>query len=175
MANRVTIKSTLRMLLHLLLALFALGANAGALPAQERGQETRSGGPRGAGPQHAAGAHGGPGRHVAGPGWGGHIERFHERDWQTWRGGHWEHARHGGRLGWWWVVGPAWYFYMEPAFPYPNPWLPPEVIVSPVPAPNAPPPSTQYNYYCNALRNYYPYVVRCPGGWVAVPVNGPPP
>ena len=167
-----------------LLLLLAGGPNAYGQPAQGpagHGQTTRSGGPRGAAPQHGAGRHKGmgpqhmPARRVAGPGWGGRIERFHERDWQTWRGGHWERARHGGRVGWWWVVGPAWYFYTVPAFPYPSPWLPPDVIETPVPDPDAPPPSTEYWYYCEALRNYYPYVARCPGAWVAVPAHGPAP
>ena len=31
-----------------------------------------------------------------------------------WGGGHWLHDRHDGRLGWWWVVGPSWYFYPRP-------------------------------------------------------------
>ncbi len=44
------------------------------------------------------------------PQWRGDISRFHEHDWNVWRGGHWNQGRHDGRLGWRWVVGPSWNF-----------------------------------------------------------------
>ncbi len=120
----------------------------------------------GHGPGHAH-AHRDPGHQ-----WHGDITRFHEHDWGVWRGGHWAHARHGGQLGWWWVVGPSWYFYPAPVDPYPSPWEPAEVI-------GAGPPPAPFWYYCDATRNYYPYVFVCPGGWRAVPAtpdaNVPPP
>ena len=60
------------------------------------------------------------------PHWGhGDIARFHERDLDRWHGGHWFHGKHFGRLGWWWVVGGAWYFYPAPVCPYPDPYVPP--------------------------------------------------
>src|SRR5690242_5334364 len=34
------------------------------------------------------------------------IHRFRDHDFDRWHGGHWFHGRHGGRLGWWWLVGP---------------------------------------------------------------------
>lgn len=110
--------------------------------------------------------------------WHGNIARFHEHDWHLWRGGHWTRARHGGRLGWWWVVGGAWYFYPSPVYPYPNPWEPSTVIVTPPTAiaPQAPP--AEYWYYCEASEAYYPYVTFCPGGWKQVParpIDSPPP
>jgi hypothetical protein len=98
--------------------------------------------------------------------WHGDIARFHQHDWGVWRGGHWAHAHHGGRLGWWWVVGPSWYYYPAPVYPYPSPWEPAEVIVS------GPPPA-RFWYYCDATRNYYPYVSVCPGGWRPVPATPP--
>jgi hypothetical protein len=110
--------------------------------------------------------------------WHGHIERFHEHDWDVWRGGQWRHEFHDGRWGWWWIVGPTWYFYPQPVYPYPNPYEPPvAVIVQPRPATPAPPPPQPQNwYYCEAARGYYPYVPSCPGGWRAVPATpGAPP
>ena len=100
------------------------------------------------------------------PQWHGDISRFHEHDWNLWRGGRWAHARHDGRMGWWWIVGANWYFYSSPVYPYPSPWEPPaSVLVSPPVgvAPAAPP--TQYWYYCEPAHGYYPYVPNCPGGW----------
>ena len=41
-------------------------------------------------------------------------------------------GRHGGRGGWWWVVGDAWYYYPQPVYPYPDPYTPP-VVVAPLP------------------------------------------
>jgi hypothetical protein len=104
------------------------------------------------------------------PRWHGDIGRFHEHDWGLWRGGHWIHARHGGRMGWWWVVGASWYFYPSPVYPYPNPWEPPPAVLVTPPAGMAPPvPPTPYWYYCEASHDYYPYVPTCVGGWKQVP------
>ncbi len=106
------------------------------------------------------------------PQWRGDISRFHEHDWNVWRGGHWNQGRHDGRLGWWWVVGPSWYFYPAPIYPYPNPWEPPPVVmVNPPVGSVPPPPPTQYWYYCEASKGYYPYVATCPAGWVQVPAT----
>jgi hypothetical protein len=112
-------------------------------------------------------------RRVAQPHWQGNIARFHERDWHTWRGGQWTHSRHDGRIGWWWVVGSSWYFYPTPVYPYPSPWEPaPVVVVPPVETiPMLPPPPTQYWYYCEASRSYYPYVSTCADGWKQVPAT----
>ena len=103
--------------------------------------------------------------HSGPPQWHGDIARFHEHDWNLWRGGHWNQGRHDGRLGWWWVVGASWYFYPAPVYPYPNPWEPPPVTYTPVPPP------TQYWYYCDAAKAYYPYVPSCPAGWTQVPAS----
>jgi hypothetical protein len=86
-----------------------------------------------------------------------------------WRGGGWHHAWHGGRYGWWWVVGPGWWYYDAPVYPYPDP----EVVVVDQPAPPGPPPA-QYWYYCRNPNGYYPYVPQCPGGWESVPASPPP-
>jgi hypothetical protein len=41
---------------------------------------------------------------------GGHA--YHGR--LAWGGGRWRHEMHNGRMGWWWDVGGAWYFYPQP-------------------------------------------------------------
>lgn len=101
--------------------------------------------------------------------WRGDIHRFHEHDYERWRGGHWYHGPHSGRKGWWWVVGGVWYFYPAPVYPYPDPYLPPAVIAPPAPAV-----AQQYWYYCPKPAGYYPYVPRCTTAWQAVPANPPP-
>jgi hypothetical protein len=109
-----------------------------------------------------------------GPGWHGDIARFHEHDWGVWRGGHWAHQGHGGREGWWWVVGGVWYFYPSPIYPYPSPWEPPPAILVTPPMGGVPqPPPTQYWYLCEAANAFYPYVATCPGGWKQVPAVPP--
>ena len=108
----------------------------------------------------------------------GDIARFHEHDWDLWRGGRWNHATHGARFGWWWVVGGVWYYYPQPVYPYPNPYEPPVAVIVPqAPATPAPPPPAPQNwYYCEASKAYYPYVPSCAGGWRAVPATpGTPP
>jgi hypothetical protein len=49
------------------------------------------------------------------PGWHGDIRHF---DHNYWHGGHWWHGTYGARLGWWWIVGPDWYWYAAPVYPY---------------------------------------------------------
>jgi len=108
--------------------------------------------------------------------WHGDIRHFHDRDIHVWRGGHWYHGHHEGRIGWWWVVAGAWYFYPQPVYPYPDPYQPP-VVVMPAPQASTPPapsaPATQVWYYCPSAKGYYPYVSVCPGGWKTVPATPP--
>ena len=121
-------------------------------------------------------------RHVRG--WHGDIRHFDRYDRNHWRSGAWRHGSHGGRIGWWWVAGGAWYLYPQPVYPYPDPYRPPFVVeqaplpvVIQVPAPvQSQPgpqvaPAPQFWYYCDASRAYYPYVATCPGGWQTVPAT----
>jgi hypothetical protein len=79
-----------------------------------------------------------------------------------WRGGRWWHGWHDGRGGWWWIVGPTWYWYPAPVYPYPDPYLPPAVA----PAPPGPP--ARLYYWCDNPQGYYPYVPQCYAPWRAV-------
>jgi hypothetical protein len=89
------------------------------------------------------------------PGWHGNIRRF---DLGYWRVGHWWNGTYGGRVGWWWIVGPDWYWYPEPIYPYPDPFLPPGATAG-------------FWYWCDYYQQYYPYVGACPSGWRAVPAQ----
>lgn len=102
--------------------------------------------------------------------WPGDVWHFHEVIVPRWRTGRWVHGDHLGRAGWWWVVEGEWYFYPAPIYPYPDPYVPPGVVVAvPAPAP------VQYWYYCPSVQAYYPYVSACPEGWTPVvpPVSSP--
>ena len=97
----------------------------------------------------------------------GDIGRFHEQDYDHWRGGNWFHGPHEGREGWWWIVSGLWYFYPSPVYPYPDPYTPPTVVVQQAPAYSvvAPP---SYAYYCADPAGYYPYVAQCYMAWQRV-------
>ncbi|MHB8622775.1 MAG: hypothetical protein ACYC9J_03785 [Sulfuricaulis sp.] len=105
--------------------------------------------------------------------WHGDIRHFDDHDMARWRGGHWDHDYHDGRLGWWWIVGGLWYFYPQWVSGYPDPYTPPPtVIVQPAaPVEQSAPPPTQYWYYCDAAKAYYPYVQSCARGWRMVPAS----
>lgn len=93
-------------------------------------------------------------------------------------GGRWVHDRHDGRLGWWWIVGPSWYYYPRPyAITTPQtviiqqPAQPQQVVVQAAPQVAAPSPVL---YYCQSTGTYYPDTMTCPGGW-STQVAGTPP
>lgn len=105
------------------------------------------------------------------------IHRFHEHDLDIWRGGRWIHGRHQGRLAWWWIAGGVWYAYQTQTFPYPDPYMPPELVMPQQPAvsvspPNQPAPN-QYWYYCSQPQGYYPYTPQCQVPWQKVPASAP--
>ena len=84
--------------------------------------------------------------------WHGNVHAF---DLDRWHGGQWQHISHNGRLGWWWTVGPDWYFFDAPVYPYPDLYTP-------------------YNqpfgwwYWCDSSQEYYPYVTSCAVPWESV-------
>lgn len=109
---------------------------------------------------------------------------FHGRDFSLfttfelglWRGGGWRHDWHDGRFGWWWEVDGYWYWYPEPIYPYPT-YVPPAAPVAMAPPPPPPPAPgvapTQFWYYCQPAKAYYPYVSSCSIPWEQVPANPP--
>jgi len=132
-------------------ALITLSVAAGLATADERGN-------------HAGSVHG---RHDA---WRGQSHRFNEHDLDRWRAGHWYHGKHRGRLGWWWIAGGLWYFYPAAIYPYPDPYLPPGVVVAPGPMPGGAP---LYWYHCPNPPGYYPSVAACRAPWQRVPARPP--
>lgn len=100
------------------------------------------------------------------------------------------HGRHGGHFGVGVVIGPGWgggwwpspYYPYYPYYPYapyyPYYTQPPVVVEQPPDVYVQPSPETQkptYWYYCPDPQGYYPYVKKCPNGWMKVvpPENGP--
>lgn len=71
---------------------------------------------------------------------------------RRWNGGHWYHGLHNGRMGWWWAVGPDWFFYNAPVYPFPDIYGPPGA-------------GTGWWWWCDVRHDYYPYVTTCPSGW----------
>src|SRR6516164_6340054 len=77
-------------------------------------------------------------------------------------GGHWDHAWHNGRYGWWWGgEGLGWTYYEDPWWGYPDygnygynqPY------------------ASQSWYYCSDPAGYYPFVTRCNTNWQTVPAS----
>ena len=88
------------------------------------------------------------------------------------RGGHFEGGIWFGP-GWWWDP------FLYPYYPYYPYYTEPSVVVPqqseeyllPEPQPR----EAGYWYFCRDPKGYYPYVKRCPGGWLkVVPAPAPP-
>lgn len=58
------------------------------------------------------------------------------------------------------------YSYYPPVVVVPA--TPPVYIQQPSAQPPSPPPETNYWHYCENPAGYYPYVKKCPGGWLKV-------
>lgn len=93
--------------------------------------------------------------------------------------GHYPHHHHRPYFGV--FVGPYWDPWYFPPYYYYPPYGPPLVVEQTPPpvyieqegAPSesaapATPAQTNYWYYCEAQRAYFPYVQECPGGWQKV-------
>ncbi|MDO9182422.1 MAG: hypothetical protein Q7U04_08435 [Bacteriovorax sp.] len=99
-----------------------------------------------------------------------HMGRHFSQHRTNWHNGHWTQGHYSGRVGWWWVVGPTWYFYSRPFYPYPSPYNPPNIVVVPQTVQPVTPAPVQNWYFCEASKEYYPYVSNCPGGWKVIPI-----
>jgi len=95
----------------------------GQHPGPAQGAQVHPGGPAAAqfhgpgpgGPGHAAHAIGERGYSFRGAGGGRRdIATFNPRERAIWGGGHWLHEQRFGRLGYWWEVNGAWYYYDQP-------------------------------------------------------------
>jgi len=82
------------------------------------------------------------------------------------------YVRHGGHSGIW--FGPGWGLwepFLYSGYPYPY-YVQTPVVVSPQDEEYLPtePPQKEatYWYYCRNPKGYYPYVKRCPDGWMKV-------
>jgi hypothetical protein len=85
------------------------------------------------------------------------------------RGSVWIGPGWGGGGPWWW--GPPYYPY------YPYYPEPPVVIQQQPPAyvePTPQPEGQYYWYFCQDPQGYYPYVKKCPSGWLKVIPQTPP-
>ncbi len=118
------------------------------------------------------GSHGGGGYHGGGTSHGG----------GGYYGGRGYYGR--GRFGADIWIGPGWGWWDPwwgaPYYPYYYPYYPetpayqqqPQTYIQPVPQQEEQP---YYWYFCRKPEGYYPYVKRCPGGWLkVVPPSGPP-
>ena len=148
-----------------------LEQTAQADPAARSGHVGSSGGRGGfVGRGGARGHAGGDGRYV---GRGDYVGRG---------GGH----RGGGHFsssiwigpGWGWGVWDPFFYPWYPYYSYPY-YAPPTVVVPREPEeyvmPEPQQAETGYWYYCKDANGYYPYVKRCPGGWLRVVPSQPPP
>lgn len=122
---------------------------------------------------HGGGGHAGVGHAVVGHGggeghWGEHYRgRF-------WYGPAWGWDWYWGLGPWWW--GYPWYSYYYPYDPYYYPeW--PAVVERQMPEYSQPSPQQPeeryYWYFCPDAKNYYPYVKKCPSGWLKVIPKAP--
>ena len=85
-----------------------------------------------------------------------------------WGPGYWGPGYWGGP---WW--GPPAYYYPAPVYvtpPEPKVYLERAEVEAAAAQPRA---STDWWYYCEASRGYYPYVKSCPSGWQRVPPAPP--
>ncbi|QXE90661.1 hypothetical protein [Geomonas subterranea] len=98
------------------------------------------------------------------------------------------HSHSGGYFSGSVYIGPGWgywdpffypYYYTYPAYPYY--YTPPAVVAPQEPQEYISPDTTTgdeqtgYWYYCRKPEGYYPYVDRCPSGWMKVVPNTTPP
>jgi hypothetical protein len=102
--------------------------------------------------------------------------------------GHGHGGHHGGHFSSSIWIGPSFGFGYDPfyypyypyrySYPYPY-YAPPTVVVPQEPQEyimrDDQQDETGYWYYCKEANGYYPYVKRCPGGWMKVVPYQPPP
>jgi len=88
-----------------------------------------------------------------------------------WTRGHWDHGTHDGRFGWWWGVGPSWFYYAQPAYPYPAYPYDPEPTPQDYPQQAQVPQDEEFWYYCSDPKGFYPYLDECRHDWSKMPIT----
>ena len=113
---------------------------------------------------HFGGSHSGGGHfsgHMEGRGGGGHFGggRFEGRHFHG----------HGDHFGVGFVFDPFGPWWWDP-WPYYYPYQPSPVVVQSAPESYLEPqvPEEHYWYYCSDPSGYYPYLKKCPKGWMKV-------
>ncbi len=154
--------------IYLLLLVFFVGLSIVApAPAMSAGGSHGGGHSSGGhgGWSHGGGGHGGWGHHGGFRGHGGFV------------GGIWIDPGWGWDP-WWWGPPYDYYSYNDGYYPYYD-YAAPPVYVQQQPqqyVQKAPQQEEQsYWYFCENPQGYYPYVKKCPGGWMkVVPYSAPP-
>jgi hypothetical protein len=100
--------------------------------------------------------HGGSGHHGGGERHGG----------GSWHGSIWIGPGWGEWGPWWW--GPPYYPYYYPYYPETP------AVIQQQPPVYVQPEEEYYWYFCQNPQGYYPYVKKCPGGWLKVIPPAPP-
>jgi hypothetical protein len=153
-------KNAVCLVLVVLVILFA-----SAIPGYtvDRGASHGGGGPHGGGDGRGGGDWHGGGDGRGGGDWHGGGDHHGGGDWHgsIWIGPGW-----GGWGGW----GTPYYPYYDPYYPY--------YRETPAVIQQQPPvyvqPEEQYWYFCRNPEGYYPYIKKCPGGWLKVVPPVPP-
>lgn len=111
---------------------------------------------------------------------GRHVAALSVHDRELWRGGGWRHERYHGRLGWWWVVNGAWFFYDDPVYPYPD-YISDYAYDDYDGYDDGDYDQGEYGqgqygpgntaWYCQWPQGYYPDVQYCSGPWQPVPMQ----
>jgi hypothetical protein len=99
-----------------------------------------------------------------------------------WSQGSWYHGVYLSHEGWWWVVGPIWYYYSVPVYPYPSTPAAYYVLTTPPPL-SGPPPGADapkatggpqaFTYFCEKTQAFFPLVSSCDAKWIVTPVKAP--
>lgn len=160
-----------------------LDQTAYARPAASGGHGGSFGRATGGGGYYGGGSHGGGHSYYGGgsrSGYYGGRGGYYGKSYYG-HGGHYGHSSSSFSV---WL-GPGWYdpfFYpyyypYYPYYPYPY-YSAPTVVVPQQPQEyimQTPQEERSYWYYCKESKGYYPYVKRCPGGWMkVVPAPAPP-
>ncbi|KXW55158.1 hypothetical protein [Ferrovum sp. PN-J185] len=101
------------------------------------------------------------------------VHCFHPRELRVWERGRWIQATRGGLYGWWWVIGPRWFYYTAPIYPYPMMVSERVVFVNATP-PVSPVPPTYVSPQATTIVPPSPPMYVSPQATTVVPSSPPP-